>query len=104
MQTTPAVLPHPAMLRPPWHLAALVAAGELAKYSALTALAVAAGAVAVLLLITVALVAAPLGAGLVCWILWRSAEHGARRARRAARRARRRMRALGLRVLPGTRG
>ena len=105
MHTTRAViLPHPAMLRTPWHVAFLVAAAELAKYSLLTAAVVVGGTVAVLLLLTLALVAAPLGAAVVAWILWRSAEKGAREARRMARRARRRMRVLGLRVVQGAGG
>jgi hypothetical protein len=103
METTRAVVLHPAMFRTPWHVAFLVAAAELVKYSALTAAVVIGGTVAVVLVLLLALLAAPLCAAIVAWIVWRSAEQGARAGRRLARRARRRMRVLGLRVVQGAR-
>lgn len=96
-----AVILHPVMSRTPWHVAFLLAAGELAKYSGLTAAVVVGGTVAVLLVLLLAVVAAPLGAALVAWILWRAAQQSARDARRLTLRARRRARALGLRVVRG---
>ena len=103
MQSGPAVVQHPAASKTPWHVALLVAAAELAKYSGLTAAVVVGGAVVVLLVLTLAVVTAPIGAALLCWVLWRSARHGARRARHVTLRARRRARALGLRVVSNPR-
>lgn len=99
MQSGPAVFLHPAMSRTPWHVAFLVAAVEFAKYSGLTAAVVIGGTLAVVLLLVLAVVAAPLGAALVCWILWRSAQHGARHASRLTASGRRRARSLGLHVV-----
>ena len=103
MHTTHTVVLHPAMLRTPWHVAFLVAAAELVKYSALTAAVVIGGAVAVMLVLLLALLTAPLCAAMVAWVVWRSAEQGSRAGRRIARRVRRRMRVLRLRVVQGAR-
>jgi hypothetical protein len=99
MQSGPAIVLHPAMSRTPWHVAFLLAASEFARYSALTAAVVVGGTIAVLLVLVLAVVAAPLGAAIVTWLVWRSAQHGAGHVRRLTVRARRRARALGLRVV-----
>ncbi len=104
MPTGPAVPLHPrADLRPRRgrhlrHVAGL--AGQLLFAAAI----IVGGAVAIALLLTFVLVAAPLAAVLVSWIVWRSGDVAARQARRMRSRLRRRARALGLVVLPGTHG
>jgi hypothetical protein len=96
-----AVVLHPAVFRPPWHVALVVAAAEVARHLALTFAFVIGGAVAAALVLLLAVVAAPLGAALLTWILWRASRDGARGVRGTLARARRRARALGLRVVEG---
>jgi fatty acid desaturase len=101
METGRTVLLHPAAFRVPWHVAFARAAIEVSSHLALTLAVVAAGAIAVGLVLLLVLVSAPLGGALVAWILWRSAQDGAHEARRLARSARARARKLGLRVVRG---
>lgn len=97
-----AVVLHPAaFFRPPWYVALAIAAGEIAKHLALTFAVVTGGAIVAVFAILLAVVAAPLGAALLTWILWRASRDGARGLRRTLASARRRARALGLRVVEG---
>lgn len=93
-----AVLVHPAALRPPWHVAFVVAAAEISKHAALTLAVVAGGAALAALVLVLLVVSAPLGVALLAWALWR-ASRGSRAARRSFARARRQARAIGLHVV-----
>ncbi len=101
---TRAVVLHPAVFRPPWHVAFAIAAGEVAKHLALTFAFVIGGGIVAGFAILLAVIAAPIGAALLTWILWRASRDGARGVRRTLARARRRARALGLRVVEGAGG
>jgi hypothetical protein len=101
MQTGRTVLLYPAETRNRWYLAFAIATSEVASHLALTLAVVAAGVVAVAVVLLLLAIATPLGGALVLWILWRSAHDGGIEARRIARRARRRARILGLRVARG---
>jgi hypothetical protein len=74
---------------------AVAFAGELVLAAAM----VAGGAIAVAFVLTLGVVAAPLAAPVVLWIVWRSGDGAAREARRLRARTRRRARALGLSLL-----
>ncbi len=100
MQTSRAVLPHPAAFRPTRQSAAAIAAVDVTKHLGLTLAVLVAGTAALALLLTLALVAAPIGGVFIAWILWRSARGGAR-ASRFGIRARLRARSLGLRRVRG---
>ena len=97
-----AIVLHPALMRTPWHVAFAVAAADIAKHLGLTLAVMAGGAIAVVIVLLVAVVAAPLGLALLTWLLWRASSGGAREVKRSMARARRRARALGLRVVRGS--
>ena len=94
-----AIVVHPAALRPPWHVAFLVAAAEVSKHVALTLAVLAGGAAIATLVLVLLVVSAPLGAALLAWVLWRASRDGASEAKRSLARARRRARSLGLHVV-----
>jgi hypothetical protein len=94
-----AVIVHPALLRTPWHVAALLAAADVTKHLALTLAVVVGGSVVAVLVLLLAVVSAPLGLALLAWVLWRSTRDGAREVKRSLAAARRRARALGLYVV-----
>lgn len=77
-------------------------AGKLVTELCFAAALVAGAAVAVVLLFLLAVLAAPLAAGFVVWLVWRSGDLTSREARRVRARLRRRARALGLVVLAGS--
>lgn len=85
-------------LRTPWHVTALDAALEVGAHFALTFAVLVAGAIALALVLALAVIAAPLGAALIGWVLWRAGRDGARAARRLGE-TQRRARAVGLAVV-----
>lgn len=95
---------HPAAMRTPWHLAFAIATANVVKHVALTFAVMTGGAIAVAFVLLLAVVAAPIGAALLTWVLWRASQDGARGVKRSLARARRRARALGLRVVQGAAG
>jgi nucleotide-binding universal stress UspA family protein len=88
-------------MRPPWHVAFVIATADVARHLALTLAVIAGGAIAVAMVLLLAVISAPLGVALLTWFLWRTSRGGAWGMKRSLARARRRARALGLRVLPG---
>jgi hypothetical protein len=98
MPTAKAILLHPAALPGVGRgtaRRAVAFAGELVLAAAM----VAGAAIAVAFVLTLGVVAAPLAAPVVLWIVWRSGDGAAREARRLRARTRRRARALGLSLL-----
>jgi membrane protein implicated in regulation of membrane protease activity len=99
-----AILLHPILMRPPWHVALVVAAADVATHLAITLAVIAGGTFVVAAALVLAVVAAPLLVVLLAWLLWRASRDGARGVKRSLARARRRARALGLRVVQGAAG
>jgi len=100
MPTGPAILVHPASRRRERPSLAVRAATLLGHFVFAAALIVG-GSVALAMVLTLVFVAAPLAAGLVLWMIWRSGDAAARQTRRVRARVQRRARSLGLSVLAG---
>ena len=79
----------------------VTAAADVAKHVALTLAIIAGGAAVAAFALLLAVLAAPICAALLTWVLWRASRDGAYGVRRSLARARRRARALGLRVVQG---
>jgi hypothetical protein len=77
-------------------------AGKLVTELGFALVLVAGATVAVVLLFLLAVLAAPLAAAFLVWLMWRSGDLTSREARRVRARLRRRARALGLVVLAGS--
>jgi hypothetical protein len=96
MHTARSVVP----LRTPWHVSAREAALDVGAHFALTFAVLVAGAIMVALVLALAVIAAPLGAALIVWVLWRAGRDGVRAAQRLSE-TQRRARAVGLAVVRG---
>jgi len=101
MPTGSAVLLHPALRRAPRPRLAR-RAGSLAAELVLALALIAGGTVTAVVLLLLVVLAAPLGAALFAWALWRSGSGPARRTNEGRARLRRRARTLGLVVLAGS--
>lgn len=101
MATRPALALHRAA-RPATRSGLASRTAKLATELALALALLAGGAVAVVMLSLLIVLAAPVAAGVLGWLAWRSGDATAREAARARARLRRRTRALGLVVLAGS--
>jgi len=101
MPTGSAVLLHPAPRRASRPRLAR-RAGSVVTELVLALALIAGGTVTAVALLLLVVLAAPLGAALFAWVLWRSANGPARRTNEVRARLRRRARALGLVVLAGS--
>ena len=102
MATVSAVLVHPAAARRPGRQGLARRAAAFVAALAVSLAILAGGAVMVAFLLMLLVLAAPLAALVVAWLLWRSGDTASREARAVRARLRRRARALGLVVLAGT--